>query len=120
MGSQKPRIRYLPQDNVDGRWGIEAVEQAERAGLILDPWQRLVITDAMQQRADGLWAPFEVAVVMPRQNGKPDLGVTTPILTVNGWKIMGDVAVGDLVYGSDGRPTPVMAATQVFTDQRCY
>ena len=50
--------------------GREAVSLAAKAGLYLDPWQRLVLRDALGERADGKWAAFEVALVVPRQNGK--------------------------------------------------
>ena len=33
---------------------------------------------------------------------------------------MGEIAVGDHVIGSDGRPTTVVAATDVMTDRPCY
>lgn len=50
--------------------GLEAVELAESAGLILDPWQRAVLDDALGERDDRKWAAFEVALLVPRQNGK--------------------------------------------------
>lgn len=50
--------------------GREAVEVAEAFGLILDPFQELVLEDGLGVRADGRWAAFEVGVDMPRQNGK--------------------------------------------------
>lgn len=50
--------------------GEEAIQLASRAGLVLDPWQQLVLRDAMGEKSDGKWSAFEVAVVVPRQNGK--------------------------------------------------
>lgn len=43
---------------------------AELAGIHLDPWQELVLADALGERADGRWTSFEVGLVVPRQNGK--------------------------------------------------
>lgn len=40
------------------------------AQLDLDPWEELVLTHALGERADGKWAAFEVGLVAPRQNGK--------------------------------------------------
>ena len=40
------------------------------AGLVLDPWQELVVDGAHGVREDGKWAAFEVGVNVPRQNGK--------------------------------------------------
>lgn len=50
--------------------GPEAIELAASAGLVLDPWQCDVLNGAMGEDADGLWAAMEVAVIVPRQNGK--------------------------------------------------
>lgn len=40
------------------------------AGLLLDPWEQLVLEHALAERADGKWAAFEVGLVVSRQNGK--------------------------------------------------
>jgi hypothetical protein len=40
------------------------------AGLVLDPWQRLILEDALGERRDGQWSAFEVAILVARQNGK--------------------------------------------------
>ncbi|MER7814074.1 terminase [Streptomyces sp. NPDC096153] len=68
-GSQRPRILVTPPTGLSSA-GQEAVDLAKRAGLQLDPWQRLVLDLAMAERADGNWASEEVAVNLPRQNGK--------------------------------------------------
>lgn len=67
-GVQQPRLRYVP-DYVSTA-GPEAIELSEMAGLYLDEWQRLVLTDALGERPDGKWAAFEVGLTVPRQNGK--------------------------------------------------
>ncbi|HZC41410.1 MAG TPA: LAGLIDADG family homing endonuclease, partial [Streptosporangiaceae bacterium] len=36
------------------------------------------------------------------------LSAQTPVLTPDGWRPIGSLAVGDLVIGSDGEPTPVL------------
>jgi hypothetical protein len=40
------------------------------AGLILDPWQQYVLKAALGERQDGMWAAFEVAIIVSWQNGK--------------------------------------------------
>ena len=50
--------------------GREAVELAASAGLILDPWQQMVLERSLGLREDGRWAAFQVGVSVPRQNGK--------------------------------------------------
>jgi hypothetical protein len=68
LGSQEPRIRQVPE-YVDSS-GPEAIELAERAGLELDAWQQLVLTDMLGERPDGRWASFEFGLTVGRQNGK--------------------------------------------------
>jgi hypothetical protein len=50
--------------------GLEAVELAASAGLLLDEWQVFVLERALGVRDDGKWAAFEVGANIPRQNGK--------------------------------------------------
>lgn len=50
--------------------GEYAVELAARAGLNLDPWQAYALDRSLGERPDGQWSAFEVAVIVPRQNGK--------------------------------------------------
>lgn len=69
LGRQTPRIRCVPP-HANTESGREAIELAADVGLILDPWQELVLELACAERADGKWAAFEVGVVLPRQNGK--------------------------------------------------
>ena len=67
-GHQFPRLRAVP-DAASSAAG-EAIDLAARAGLVLDPWERLVLEDALGERPDGRWAAFEMGLVVPRQNGK--------------------------------------------------
>jgi len=63
-----PRHRSVPAAPTSA--GVEAVELAASAGLILDDWQAATLVDALGERSDGKWSAFEVGVVVPRQNGK--------------------------------------------------
>ena len=53
-----------------------------------------------------------------RLEGKA-LAVGTPVPTVGGWRSMGSLRVGDEVFGVDGRPTPVVAATEAMLGRPC-
>ncbi|MFD4740951.1 terminase [Streptomyces virginiae] len=68
LGVQRPRLYTAPPANASS--GREAVELAAMAGLQLDPWQQHVLEIGLGERPDGRWAAFEVAVNVPRQNGK--------------------------------------------------
>lgn len=37
---------------------------------MLDEWQRFALDCMLGERADGKWAAFETALIVPRQNGK--------------------------------------------------
>ncbi|MGW6743776.1 terminase [Streptomyces sp. NPDC055025] len=67
-GWQEPPIQTAPPSVSTA--GQEAIDLATKAGLHLDPWQQHVLRVGMAEKADGSWAAFEVAVNVPRQNGK--------------------------------------------------
>ena len=48
------------------------------------------------------------------------LALDTPLPTPQGWTTMGEVAVGDELIGANGRPTRVVAATDVMVGRPCY
>jgi replicative DNA helicase len=48
------------------------------------------------------------------------LALDTLLPTPTGWTTMGEVAVGDQLIGADGRPTTVVAATDVMHGRPCY
>ncbi|MFJ9020795.1 terminase [Streptomyces sp. NPDC102259] len=67
-GWQCPPIQTAPPAVSSA--GQEAIDLAARAGLRLDPWQQHILRVGMGEKPDGSWASFEVAVNVPRQNGK--------------------------------------------------
>ncbi|WP_420034694.1 terminase [Streptomyces sp. cg28] len=69
FGIQTPRLFTAPPTFLSSA-GQEAAELAAMAGLELFPWQQYVLDVGMREREDGNWAAFEVAVNVPRQNGK--------------------------------------------------
>ena len=68
IGAQRPRVSSVPPASSSA--GDEAIALAESAGLHLDPWQQHVLRESLGERPDGRWSAFEVALVVPRQNGK--------------------------------------------------
>ncbi|HEY0752360.1 MAG TPA: helicase C-terminal domain-containing protein [Ktedonobacteraceae bacterium] len=48
------------------------------------------------------------------------LDVDTPMPTPDGWKRMGDLRIGDLVFDERGEPTAVTAAFSVMHNRPCY
>src|SRR4051812_43186239 len=73
----------------------------------------------LDELTNGLQAG-QMVVIAARPGVGKALSLDTPIATPTGWTTMGEVAVGDQVLGSDGRPTTVVAATDVMIDRPCY
>jgi len=64
--------------------------------------------------------PGQMIIIAARPGVGKALAVDTPLPTPTGWTTMGDVAVGDWLVGADGKPTQVVAATDVMLGRPCY
>ncbi|MDT5137937.1 MAG: replicative helicase, partial [Mycobacterium sp.] len=64
--------------------------------------------------------PGQMIIVAARPGVGKALALNTPLPTPSGWTTMGDVSVGDELVGADGRPTRVVAATDVMLGRPCY
>jgi hypothetical protein len=142
QGDQRARISSFPP--YASTSGDETIALARLAGIELDEWQQTELRHEMGESPDWKcprcthraaepipcprhpgeqllhpWAAFECCEIVSRQNGK-DMDCRTPILTTAGWKTMGTVEAGDHVYGPDGKPTKVLATSEIFTDHCCY
>lgn len=61
----------------------------------------------------------EMYVIKPSQVGMA-LKLDTPVATPTGWTTMGELKVGDTVFGRDGRPCQVTYVSPIYTDHNCY
>jgi len=68
---------------------------------------------------NGLHAGQMVIIAARPAMGKA-LALDTPLPTPTGWTTMGEVAVGDYLLGADGRPTRVVAATEMMHARPCF
>jgi replicative DNA helicase len=73
----------------------------------------------LDELTNGLQAG-QMIVIAARPGVGKALALDTPIATPDGWSTMDEIRVGDRVLGSDGRPTTVVAATEVMSDRPCY
>ena len=64
--------------------------------------------------------PGQMIIVAARPGVGKALSLDTPLPTPSGWTTMGRVAVGDSLLDAQGRPTRVVAATDVMTDRPCF
>jgi phage terminase large subunit-like protein len=89
--------------------------------IVLEAWQCwiLITLFGWLRLLNGL-RRFRVSLcLIPRKNAKA-LALDTEIPTPDGFKRMGDLRVGDFVFGADGRPTRIVAESEVLVGQRCY
>ena len=73
----------------------------------------------LDRLTNGLHAGQLIIVAARPAIGKA-LALDTPIPTPAGWSTMGELAVGQQVLGHDGRPTTIVAATEVMNQRPCY
>jgi replicative DNA helicase len=64
--------------------------------------------------------PGQMIVIAARPAVGKALALDTPLPTPAGWTTMGEVRVGDQLLGADGRPTNIVAATEVMHGRPCY
>ncbi|MGH8961025.1 MAG: replicative DNA helicase, partial [Jatrophihabitantaceae bacterium] len=64
--------------------------------------------------------PGQMVTVAGRPGSGKALALDTPLPTPSGWTTMGEVRVGEWLLGADGRPTRVVAATEVMRGRPCY
>ena len=64
--------------------------------------------------------PANLIIVAARPAVGKALALDTPLPTPTGWTTMAEVAVGDRLIGTDGKPTTVVAATEVLQGRPCY
>ncbi|WP_345800957.1 replicative DNA helicase [Microbacterium sp. AZCO] len=73
----------------------------------------------LDQLTNGLH-PGQMIIIAARPAMGKALALDTPLPTPTGWTTMGSVQVGDELYDADGRPTRVVAATEVMVGRPCY
>jgi len=64
--------------------------------------------------------PSNLIIVAARPAVGKALALDTPLPAPTGWTTMGEVEVGDQLIGADGRPTTVVAVTDVMHARPCY
>jgi replicative DNA helicase len=93
---------------------IDAI--ASRGGAALGVPTGFADLDAV---SNGLHAG-QMVIIAARPGVGKALALDTPLATPDGWTTMGEVRVGDRLIGADGRPTTVIAATDVMVHRPCY
>ncbi len=104
--------------HIKGKW-------AEAGGALpfirLEDWQcfTLGVPFGWLRKADGLRRFREMYAEIPRKNSKA-LAIDTPVPTPAGWSTMGELRVGDTVFGFNGMPRRITAATETMVGRPCF
>jgi replicative DNA helicase len=64
--------------------------------------------------------PGQMVVIAARPGAGKALALDTQLPTPTGWTTMGEVQVGEYLIDADGKPTRVVAATDVMRGRPCY
>lgn len=83
--------------------------------LKLEPFQKFIIYNLLGFVLKGtkIVRFHEALIYVPRKNSKA-LALDTEIPTLNGWKQMRDIHVGDYIFGKDGKPHRVIGESEIF------
>jgi hypothetical protein len=87
-------------------------EERQRVEFLWPFWAR-----PKQLPPPGTWRTW--LILAGRAFGKA-LAIDTPIPTPDGWKTMGELREGDLVFDENGHPTRVTFATGVMEGRPCF
>ncbi|HEX2321042.1 MAG TPA: replicative DNA helicase [Streptosporangiaceae bacterium] len=107
---------YLPLSEIMPGALVEIEAIGSRGGTLTGVPTGFADLDAL---TNGLH-PGQMIVIAARPALGKALALDTPLATPRGWTTMGEVQVGDELLGADGRPTAVLAATDVMTGRPCY
>ena len=86
------------------------------------PWQEKIVRDVFGTVRDenpDMRQYSQVYIEIGKKNGK-QLSLDTPIPTIDGWKDMGTLQVGDSVFDETGQPCRVIGLSEVDDTEQCY
>lgn len=86
------------------------------------PWQEQILSDVFGTVRDDRpdVRQYTTAYIeIPKKQGK-QLALSTKIPTLNGWKQMGELVPGDLVFDENGQPCHVVALSEIDDTEQCY
>jgi len=71
-------------------------------------------------QADIWESTADIVAAVSGHGGGKRLSLDTPIPTPDGWKTMGEISVGDTLFGDDGLPCHVRALSEIAPQAECY
>ena len=98
--------------HIKGKWAGKPIE--------LEAWQIFILTTVFGWVDDEGNRRFKTAYIeVPRKNAKA-LALDTRVPTPEGWREIGEIVAGDVVFGADGKPCNVVRTSEIFTQNDCY
>jgi hypothetical protein len=111
-------IRQEQEDEIEALKSRELIDMFQTEMCLLEDPE--IEYKVRKQILDKFGRKFqELLLVLGRRSGKM-LDLSTPLLTTNGWKTMGDVQVGDCVFSPDGSATKITAKSDINFDEQAY
>lgn len=124
-GLKRPNVQreWTPEEQIEFMKCAQSVEYfCENYYFIVHPIKgRMIISlyDFQKEMLRNFQHNRFNIVLSARQAGKA-LSLDTPILTPNGYESVGDIEVGDTIYGRDGKETKVTYITDIMKDREVY
>lgn len=95
-------------------------DEGQPKRFVLQPWQCFIVGSLFGWRwRVGGHRRYRNAYIEAGKGCGKALSIETPIPTVDGWKRMGDINVGDVVFDEGGRPVHVIGVSDVMHDHDC-
>jgi len=83
-------------------------------------WQEQIVRDIFGILKPNGYRQFNTAYIeIPKKQGK-QLALDTPIPTPDGWKRMGELKQGDVVFDENGSPCHVLALSEIDDTEQAY
>jgi len=115
-----PMLRRPDQETPEGAWSYWLLSGGRGSGKTKTGAEWICDRIEADRCRAGIFVgrvPAEVRSVMIEGEA---LALDTPVATPDGFTAIGDLNVGDLVLGPDGRPTRVLWCSPVATGRPCY
>lgn len=92
-----------------------------KKSFILEPWQEFCVANifGFVHKGTDKRVTKNVYIEVARKNGKA-LSLDTLIPTPDGWTKMGDLKIGDEIFGQDGKITHVTYLSPIFENHDCF
>lgn len=117
----KPTEEVLSQRRLEGLQKLSEIKQwgLRNPTKFMERFIGVELLDVQNYTFMGSWNKMYALWLCTRNYGK-DLALDTPVPTISGMKLMGDIKPGDYVLDRFKKPTEVLKVSDIFVDNPCY